>query len=118
MNDKKTLLEKLLNESKTSIGVAVRRAGVVVPHKLKVDAPACRFDLSWKFGAPMEISTWGVKATLTFNGVPFNCSFPWDAIFLMQSNASTHGWQESIPTEAEIMEVPRLAPAGLRLVKN
>ena len=97
---KKNVLEQLLDQGMVLVALDARVAGVDVPAHLGKD-PQLRLNLSYRFGLPMEVDEWGVAATLTFAGVPYNCRFPWAAIFLMVSHVSGQPYlfPDDIPAE-------------------
>jgi stringent starvation protein B len=98
---KRTLLERLLEQSMVMATVDARMRGVVVPDHLMGD-PQLRLNLSYRFGLTMELTEGGVHATLTFGGVPFPCIMPWESIYLFVSHAT-----------GEPYFFPSDAPAGL-----
>lgn len=83
--DKRALLEAMLERGMVLVTLDARRPGVIVPERLAGD-PALGLNLSWRFGLPMELGEWGVRATLTFGGVPIACSLPWNAIWAVRSH--------------------------------
>ena len=97
---KKNVLEQLLEQGMVLVALDARISGVDVPAHLGKD-PQLRLNLSYRFGLPMSVDEWGVAATLTFAGVPFNCRFPWTAIFLMVSHVSGQPYlfPDDIPAE-------------------
>ncbi|HET6347198.1 MAG TPA: hypothetical protein VFH51_19855 [Myxococcota bacterium] len=97
---KKNVLEQLLEQGMVLVAMNARVEGVDVPAHLGKD-PQLRLNLSYRFGLPMSIDDWGVAATLTFAGIPYNCRFPWNAIFLMVSHVSGQPYlfPDDIPPE-------------------
>jgi len=65
-----------------------RRPGVDVPARFRGDG-RLRLNLSHRFGLPMELSDWGVHATLTFGGVPHGCKLPWNSIYQVTSHVTS-----------------------------
>ncbi len=82
------------------VALDARVEGVEVPSHLHQD-PQLRLNLSYRFGLPMDVSAWGIAATLTFAGVPFECRIPWGAIFLLVSHVSGQPYlfPDDIPAE-------------------
>ena len=97
---KKSVLEELLEQGMVLVALDARVEGVEVPSHLHQD-PQLRLNLSYRFGLPMDVSEWGVAATLTFAGVPFECRIPWCAIFLLVSHVSGQPYlfPDDIPAE-------------------
>ena len=97
---KKSVLEELLEQGMVLVALGARVEGVEVPSPLHQD-PQLRLNLSYRFGLPMDVSAWGVAATLTFAGVPFECRIPWRAIFLLVSHVSGQPYlfPDDIPAE-------------------
>ena len=97
---KKNVLEQLLEQGMVLVALDARVEGVDVPAHLGKD-PQLRLNLSFRFGLPMVVDEWGVAATLTFAGIPYNCRFPWTAIFLMVSHVSGQPYlfPDDIPAE-------------------
>lgn len=97
---KKNVLEQLLDQGMVLVALDARVDGVDVPAHLGKD-PQLRLNLSYRFGLPMAIDEWGVCATLTFAGIPYNCRFPWTSMFLMVSHVSGQPYlfPDDIPAE-------------------
>jgi stringent starvation protein B len=84
---KRALLEQLLEQSMVMVTVDARMRGVVVPDHLVAD-PQLRLNLSYRFGLPMQLDDAGIRATLTFGGVPFPCRLPWESIYVVVPHSS------------------------------
>jgi stringent starvation protein B len=97
---KKSVLEQLLDQGMVLVALDARIEGVVVPPHLGRDAQL-RLNLSYRFGLPMSVDDWGILATLTFSGTPFNCRFPWDSVFLLVSHVTGQPYlfPDDIPPE-------------------
>jgi stringent starvation protein B len=110
--NKKTVLEQLLTEGMVLVALDARLPEVDVPTHLGQD-PQLRLNLSHRFGLPMAVQEWGVRATLTFAGVPYSCCFPWRAVFLMVSHVSGQPYlfPDDIPAEL-LSQAPRLTSVG------
>jgi stringent starvation protein B len=106
---KRSVLEQLLDQGMVLVALDARVDGVDVPSHLAGD-PQLRLNLSYRFGLPMSVESWGVRATLTFAGVPFTCRFPWAAIFLVVSHVSGQPYlfPDDIPAEL-LNEAPEMA---------
>lgn len=99
--DLKKTLEDLLAEGLTRIVVVVSDE-VDIPDRVRQRYTAgghLPINLSWKFDGAMDIDDEGVSATLSFDGEPYPCRFPFDSIIV-----AGH------PVADE-------KPSGLRLVK-
>lgn len=135
---KRNVLEQLLEQGMVLVALDARIEGVKVPDRLGHDAQL-RLNLSYRFGLPMELNDWGISATLTFSGKPFNCLFPWSSVFLFVSHVTGQPYlfPEDIPAEllsqataeagldAQIftsqstaIETPKKAKPKLKLVTN
>lgn len=84
---KRELLETLLDKGMTLVALDGGAAGVDLPERLLGD-PQVRLNLSYRFGLPIELDDEGVRARLTFAGVPHDCKIPWGAIYLAHSHVS------------------------------
>ena len=84
---KRAVLEKLLEQGMVLVTLDTRADTVQVPDHLGGD-PQLRLNLSYRFGLPMDCDDTGVTATLTFQGVPFECYLPWKAIYMLVSHAT------------------------------
>jgi stringent starvation protein B len=84
---KSELLESLLDRGMVMVTVDARRPGVDVPLQF-ADDPRLRLNLSYRFQLPLEMNEWGVRATLTFGGMPHDCKLPWNSVYQMYSHAT------------------------------
>lgn len=84
---KRSAVEELLEQGMVLVTVDATADDVTVPEHLQ-DDPQLRLNLSFRFGLPMELDDWGVRATLTFAGHPFDCRLPWSSIYLIVSHVS------------------------------
>lgn len=87
MTSKQQLLEQLLDQGMVLVALDARKPGVEIPPALRGD-PQLRLNLSYRFGLPLFVDDWGVRATLTFGNVPYECRLPWSCIFLIVSHVS------------------------------
>jgi hypothetical protein len=57
--------------------------------------------LSYRFGLPIAADEWGVRARLTFSGVPFDCELPWPSIYMIVSHVTGQPFlfPEHVPQE-------------------
>lgn len=98
--NKRKVLERLLESGMVMVTLDARRPGVDVPSRFQ-DDPQLRLNLSYRFGQPMEVSDWGVRASLTFSGVPHGCKLPWSAIYQIVSHVTSEQYisPEDVPEE-------------------
>lgn len=94
-----------------------RQAGVDVPERFQDDL-GLGLNLSYRFGLPLEVNAWGIRATLTFGGVSHDCKIPWNAVYQVFSHVSRERWlfPEDIPedileTQLSEEEAPAAPPA-------
>lgn len=79
--------------------------GVKVPEQFK-RSPVLRLNFSYNFGiSDFEVDEKGIRATLSFNKIPFFCDIPWEAIFAMsvENNHRIYVWNDTIPASALAM---------------
>jgi stringent starvation protein B len=106
---KKELLERMLERGMAMIHLDARRADVDVPLQYRSD-PQLRLNLSYRFqGGDLHVDGDGVRATLSFSGIPHTCVVPFDAVFAMVSHIT--GESFFFPTDA-----PPEALAGLAAI--
>ena len=78
-NNKRETMESFLAEGMVQVLPDSRIEEVSVPPHLKGD-PMLRLNISGRFGLPLEVDDWGIHATLTFQGDPFECKLPWNSV--------------------------------------
>ena len=84
---KQELLESLLERGMVMVTLDARRPGVDVPAQFAHD-PRLRLNLSYRFQLPLDLNEWGVRASLTFGGMPHECRLPWNSVYQMYSHAT------------------------------
>jgi stringent starvation protein B len=94
------LLENLLGQGMVMVTIDARSQGAVVPRQFERD-PQLRLNLSYRFGLPIAVDEWGVRARLTFSGVPFDCELPWPSIYMIVSHVTGQPFlfPEHVPQE-------------------
>ncbi len=94
------LLENLLGQGMVMVTIDARSDGAVVPRQFERD-PQLRLNLSYRFGLPIDVDEWGVRARLTFSGVPFDCELPWPSIYMIVSHVTGQPFlfPEHVPQE-------------------
>ncbi len=85
--EKREKMATFLDEGMVLLQLDSRLEEVEVPDYLRGD-PKLRLNISGRFGLPLELDDWGVRATLTFRGTPYDCSIPWHAIYIIISHTS------------------------------
>lgn len=107
--NKQELLEGLLGRGMIMVTLDARSAGVDVPSRFHGD-PRLSLNLSYRFGLPLEVNAWGIRATLTFGGVSHDCKIPWSAVYQVLSHVTREQFlfPENIP--ADLLELDAEAP--------
>lgn len=102
-DDKREMLEKLLDAGMVMVTLDGRAAGVDVPQRFQ-DDPQLALNLSYRFGLSMQVDDWGIRATLTFGGQPHLCKLPWGSIY--QAFSHVTGEQLLFPEDlpADLLE--------------
>ncbi len=107
--NKRQVLERLLDAGMVLVALDARHADVEVPSQYRGDMQL-RLNLSYRFELPMKLTDSGIEASLTFDGLPFSCNLPWDAIFLMVSHTTGQPvlFREDVPQEIASAHLPGL----------
>jgi stringent starvation protein B len=108
-------LAAILERGLAMVHLDARCAGVRVPEYLGKESHL-RLNLSYRFDPPdLDLSVWGVKATLRFGGRRFAVEIPWQAVFAIASHATQQFWTfpEDMPPELlqRVSETPSPVPA-------
>lgn len=103
MNDKRQVLETLLEQGSVLIHLDPRVDGVSVPPWLK-HQPQLVLEIGYNMPVPIyDLLTGpgGVQGTLSFRRAPYPCVIPWAAMFAVVGVLSQRGmvWPESVPSE-------------------
>jgi len=88
---KRELLETLLAGGMVLIHLDARVRGVDVPPGLR-DEGELGLNLSYRFEGPLAVEDEQVQATLSFAGVPYACTLPFEAIYAMVTHDSGEGY--------------------------
>jgi len=99
LQEKHSKLESMLQKGVAMVYVDASKPGVRLPSHLETQ-PYVALNLSYRFSPPdLALNTWGVRATLSFEGRPFPVAVPWTAIFAMRSQLTMEFWlfPEDVP---------------------
>ena len=125
LNKKKyDFLLYLLEEDDAMVCLDSRHPEVDVPATHKNNS-SLNLVFNLNFRRPIEITEEGIFATLAFNGRPYKCTLPFDAVWAIYDPNMKNGqvWEESIPKDMnlpeQVMETPPEKPlAKLKSVKS
>jgi stringent starvation protein B len=99
---KKEVMLALLERSEARVHLDARRPGVQLPEKLLRDGHV-RLDYGYGLTPPiadLDVGDEGIRATLSFNRVPFATFVPWTAVYLIADfDGNGAVWQEDIPPD-------------------
>jgi stringent starvation protein B len=112
---KKDVARALLLRGSVFIHLDPRKAGVVVPSRLRAQAQVVlQVGLDMPVPIPdLRVDEEGVFGTLSFKGVPFACSVPWDAVFaLVGDDGKGMIWSSEMPHEVAGELEREARPAG------
>jgi stringent starvation protein B len=102
MPNKRDVARALILRGSVFVHLDPRKPGVVVPARLR-SQPQVVLQIGLDMPVPipdLKIEEQGVYGTLSFKGVPFTCSVPWDAVFaLVGDDAKGMVWAQDMPTE-------------------
>ena len=106
LNKKKyDFLLYLLEEGDAMVCLDARHEEVDVPASQKNNSSLnLIFNLS--FRQPIEITEDGIYSSLAFNGRPYKCSLPFDAVWAIYDPNMKNGqvWEESIPEDMNLAD--------------
>jgi stringent starvation protein B len=114
--EKLRMFARFIDQGMTMISLDARRDGVRVPHHLAGEL-MLNLNFSLRFGIDdFAYDDDGVRASLTFNKVPFFCEIPWSAVYQMTStvNADRMMWPDSLPAELADLVPPQVRPSTPR----
>ncbi len=116
-NPKRELLEALLERGMVMVTLDARAPGVDVPARFREDRQLS-LNLSYRFGLSLEVDDDGVRATLTFGGVPHGCAIPWSALYQVRSHESSEAFvfsadvPDDLVYDQEDLPAPVPSPRG------
>ena len=125
LNKKKyDFLLYLLEEGDAMVCLDSRHPEVDVPATHKNNS-SLNLVFNLNFRRTIEITEEGIFATLAFNGRPYECTLPFDAVWAIYDPNMKNGqvWEESIPKDMnlpeQVMETPPEKPlAKLKPVES
>ena len=106
LNKKKyDFLLYLLEEDDARVCLDSRHPEVDVPATHKNNS-SLNLVFNLNFRRPIEITEEGIFATLAFNGRPYKCTLPFDAVWAIYDPNMKNGqvWEESIPEDMDLAE--------------
>ena len=103
--NKHDLLLHLLSEGYAMVCLDARAEGVDVPKTHKTN-PKLSLVFNLNFKRPIDVTTEGVVATLSFSGRPHRCVLPFTAVWAIYEPHTQKGqiWEESLPKDANLLE--------------
>jgi len=103
--NKYDFLLSLLSEGDAMICLDARLPEVDVPKNHK-DNPSLNLILNLNFRRPIDIKKEGVYVTLAFQGRPYSCVVPFDAVWAIFDPSLKKGqvWEENIPADINLEE--------------
>ncbi len=114
----------LLEEGDAMVCLDARHQEVDVPADQKNNS-SLNLIFNLNFGHPLEITEEGIFATLAFDGRPYKCSLPYDAVWAIYDPKMKNGqvWEESIPedmnlTDQVMGDQPEKSLSKLKSVKS
>jgi stringent starvation protein B len=109
--NKKDLLLYLLEKGDAMVCLDARRGDVDVPKNHKGNA-SLSLILNLNFRRPLDILDDAIYATLAFQGRPYQCVIPFDAVWAIFVPSFQEGqvWEASIPDDVQFD--PKLAAAA------
>ena len=114
--EKLRMFARFVDQGMTMVSLDARREGVRVPQHLAGEL-MLNLNFSLRFGIDdFAYDDDGVRASLTFNKVPFFCEIPWGAVYQMTStvNADRMMWPDSLPAELADLVPPQVRPSTPR----
>ena len=95
----------LLEEGDAMVCLDARHPEVDVPESHKNNS-SLNLVFNLNFKRPIEITEDGIFATLAFNGRPYKCTLPYDAVWAIYDPKMKNGqvWDESIPEDMNLAD--------------
>jgi stringent starvation protein B len=114
--EKLRMFARLIEQGMTMVTLDARQPGVRVPSNLSQEL-MLNLNFSLRFGIDdFAYDDDGVRASLTFQKMPFFCEIPWAAVYQMTStvNADRMVWPDSLPAELADRVPPQVRPSTPR----
>ena len=103
--EKLDVFKQLVEQGMVMVVMDSRKPDVQVPPRF-ADDHQLRLNFSLKFYIDdFEYDDYGVRASLSFNKVPYYCDIPWHAVYALNSQAVEQGvmWPDDVPDELQNM---------------
>jgi stringent starvation protein B len=131
LTTKLDVLSRLLDLGVVQVTLDARIKDVDVPEHLRGNSQL-RLNLSHRYGLPLTLDDWGVRATLTFRGERYACAWPWRSLYAVVPHVGGPPFvfpddipvdllsEEYVPEEATAGQITnaRKPPPRLRLVES
>lgn len=100
MEDKRTLVERMLAKGDTMLCVDSRHPGVRVPEP-HMGRPDLRLILNLNFRRPIDVGPKGIRAELSFAGFYHVCWVPYESLWAVYNPNTGEGylWSDRVPDE-------------------
>lgn len=118
-SEKFAVFSRFAEKGKVMVTLDARRPGVSVPSRFAED-PQLNLDFSMRFGlADFAFDARGVRASLSFQRVPFFCDLPWSAVYALYSHVDNERltWARSLPREI-LEQLPEASLEHLERVRE
>ena len=108
----------LLEEGDAMVCIDARLPEVDVPASHKNNS-SLNLIFNLNFRRPLEITEEGIFASLAFNGRPYKCAIPFEAVWAIYDHKMKNGqvWEESIPEDMNLADQVQLDQPEKPLLK-
>jgi stringent starvation protein B len=108
----------LLEEGDAMVCIDARLPEVDVPASHKNNS-SLNLIFNLNFRRPLEITEEGIFASLAFNGRPYKCALPFEAVWAIYDPKMKNGqvWEESIPEDMNLADQVMVDPPEKPLSK-
>ena len=114
------IMEKLLDAGKVMVHLLPGLLGVRVPAQFR-NQPLLRLNFSYRFGiADFQVDERGVRASLSFGGVPHFCDIPWGAVLALSSEPTDelYVWVDQFSLDQLQLILPEEIVRQLRVIER
>lgn len=106
-NEKQTKYDYLLDtlrEGDAMVCLDARQQKVDVPQNHKFN-PALNLIFNLNFKRPLDINENSIYATLSFEGIPYKCVIPFEAVWAIFRPGTDEGqvWEDSMPKDIDLV---------------